>query len=246
MHTHPRHAGFTLLEMSIVIAIIGLLVGGLLGTQAFLKSSELTTLMNQSKYYINAFNQFQSRYQFPPGDLANAGSIWSGVGNGDGNGLIRAGGSTNELFLAFQHLAKAGYITGNYSGATTGGGGTFYATAGVNVPQMASKNVSVILDHPNALDGNVSGESPYFDGLYNHVLRLAGLLPTANGLPGSGFLSPQNALKLDSKFDDGVPNAGWVMTGNATVLPNCSTSGGSLYSTAYTADDACYFILRIQ
>ncbi|MFM9889554.1 MAG: type II secretion system protein [Rickettsiales bacterium] len=248
MQRSTRQAGFTLIEMTLVIAIIGLLVGGLLGIQAYLKSAELTTLMNQSKYYINAYNQFKDRYQFPPGDLATAGSIWSGVNGGDGNGLIRAAGSTNtvELFLAFQHLAKAGLIDGNYTGATTGGGGTFYATAGTNVPLMAVRNVSVILDHPNALDGNVIGESPYFDGLYGHVLRVAGLLPNANSIPATGFMSPQTALKLDSKFDDGVPNAGWVMTGNATVLPNCSISSGTLYSVAYTADDACYFIMRIQ
>lgn len=248
MKQSPARDGFTLLEMSIVIAIIGLLVGGLLGIQAYLKSAELTTLVNQSKYYINAFNQFNDRYQSPPGDLATAGSIWSGVGNGDGNGLIRAAGAANtvELFLAFQHLAKAGYIDGNYSGATTGGGGTFYATAGTNVPLMAVKNVSAILDHPNALNGNVSGENPYFDGLYGHVLRVAGLLPNANGLPGTGFMSPQTALRLDSKFDDGVPNSGWIETGNATALPNCSISSGTLYSVSYTADDACYFIMRIQ
>jgi prepilin-type N-terminal cleavage/methylation domain-containing protein len=115
--------GFSLVELSIVIVIIGLLVGGIMSLQTYVANSKLNTMMNESKIYISAFNQFQTRYNAPPGDYASASSAWSGAGNGDGNGLIRANGgagNTAEYYYAFQHLALAGFIQGSYTGAANG------------------------------------------------------------------------------------------------------------------------------
>ena len=253
-------AAFTLVEIAIVIVIIGLLTGSMVAGFSYIKNAEIATMMSETKYYTNAFLQFQERYHAVPGDLGGApgatmaSDIWPGVGNGDGNGLIRAngaGGNTAELFYVFQHLAHAGLIDGNYTGLSSDGTTTTaYAKAGVNVPGSASFGVSYLFNHPDALDGNVSGglDPFYFDGLYTHVLIVAGLTPTGNSLPNVPFLTPKQALALDTKFDDGKPGTGWVMTPVPAALPTCATSNTpstAVYNTTYNAN-ACYLVLRTQ
>ena len=240
----PRH-GFTLVELAVVLVIIGLLVGGLLGTASIMRNARLSTMMNESKYYTNAFIQFQTRYNAPPGDYATASLTWvadAAGHNGDGNGLIRAGtvAVPLERYYAFQHLALASFIQGKYTGAgDTGGTG---ATIGRNVPGSAIDNSAFVFDHPDALDGVVSGETYYFDGVYGNVLRIAGLNPGATTEPDQLFLTPKQALQVDEKFDDGLPGEGNVMTqkGTATCAPS-----STVYVTA-TESPACSLIIRMQ
>lgn len=241
-------AAFTLLEMAIVIAIVGLVAGAIVAGSSYIRNAELTTMMANAKTYINAFGQFQQRYAALPGDMPTASTTWSGGLNGDGNGRVRAPANTIEVFYVFQHLSLAGFIDGGYTGATTGGGGTFYAKGGVNVPRSPINGVALMFDHPDATDGNVSSDSLYFDGLYGHVLRIAGLSEAATSLPATVFLTPEQALKVDSKFDDGKPGTGWVVTPKFSALGNCSTSNttsSSVYNVSYSSE-ACYLFLRMQ
>src|SRR5262249_22484389 len=117
--------GFSLLEMSIVLGIIGVMVAGVLVGRTMLLSSQLQTVMTDAGHYISAVGNFKNSFQGLPGDLANAESNWgtdssgcpsgggtSGTckGNGDGKvGPVCTGGSfdtTNqaEVFRVWQHL----------------------------------------------------------------------------------------------------------------------------------------------
>ena len=245
--THPS-SGFTLIEMAIVLVIIGLLVGGVLQGQTFLNNAKLNAMMTESKGYINAFNQFIATKHAVPGDYS---SINTGVATqhyGDGNGVIRAGATPNtgELFGAFEHLAKAGLIPGSYTGVT-GSGGTAVAVPGVNIPQStALSNATYLFNHPDALDGNVSGDTTYFNGKYGHVLTVAG--NTAGGLPSTGIVTPVQALAIDDKYDDGAPGTGWITVkkpaaANTTDCANDVTTTAA-YNTALTTK-VCYFFLNI-
>ena len=241
--------GFTLIELSVVLVIIALLVGGLIGLRSYTVNARLNTLMNESKIYINAFNQFQNRYNAPPGDFATASSTWTGAGNGDGNGLIRAGSTAVPLerYYAFQHLALAGFIPGTYTGAANGTGG---ATIGVNVPGAAIDKVAYIFDHPDATDGFVSSDALYFDGTYGNVLRIAGLYDSATTIPDKAFLTPKQAYQIDDKFDDGRPGLGNITVPISTTMANCATSAATSanYDTSATYADQlkCYLILKLN
>ena len=68
--------GFSLVELSIVIVIIGILVGGIAGLQSYIRNAEIKNMLTESKVFISAFNQFQTRYKAPPGDFINASGIW--------------------------------------------------------------------------------------------------------------------------------------------------------------------------
>ena len=85
--------GFSLVELSIVLVIIGILVGGIAGLQSYTENARIRNVITEGKVFISAFNQFQTRYKAPPGDFINASGVWASASPGDGNGLIRATGS---------------------------------------------------------------------------------------------------------------------------------------------------------
>lgn len=250
--TRPALRAFTLVELAIALVIIGLLIGGIAAFGTFSKNAKLNTMMNESKILISAFNQFQTRYGAPPGDMSNASGSWSGAGNGNGNGVIRAktgciGTPATcddlERYYAFQHLALAGFIQGTYTGALSAGG----ANIGVNVVGTSVDKSAFMFDHPDAADGFVSGDTLYFDGFYGNILRVAGLNDNSANIPALGFITPKDALGLDLKFDDGQPGLGNVMTPKSTALANCASSAATTATYVTGNDDkTCYLFLRMQ
>lgn len=259
----PRRTGFTLLEMSIVIVIIALIVGGLAGIRTYTKNAENTNTMNEAKFFTDAFNKFQYQYSYPPGDFPTASTTWKESAaatsldglddNGDGNGLIRTngvvGGNKKEWFYSFQHLALAGMIAGKYTGKTASGVvGTDYVPAlGTNIPAASAKGVGFAFDHPAATDGIVStdSEGKYIDGIYPNVIIVAGSPAGNSTIPNQPFLTPKQALQLDEKFDDGLAG-----TGNITPPINSGTcTNVDTTAAAYlTSSDAktCYFIVKMS
>lgn len=76
--------GFTLIELSIVIVVIGLIIGGVLVGQDLIKMSEARALMSQMDKYQVAVHTFQLKYNCKPGDCKNATILGLGPdGNGD-------------------------------------------------------------------------------------------------------------------------------------------------------------------
>lgn len=254
-----RHA-FTLLEMAIVITIIGILLGGLVATRSFLHNAELNNLVNEAKFNINAFDQFRERYGAVPGDMPNASQSWTDGIDGDGNGMVRSTdsvglGNAHEIFLVFQHLSRAGLIMGNYTGATTGTTGTLYAKIGTNMPGTPIANTAFMFDHTNAGDGVIDGSggihtsTAYFNGLYGHVLFVAGLQENALGVPNENFLTPKEMYQIDEKYDDGMPGGGWVLSqkylGGSADCATAADPATALYNVTYKGP-ACYMILKLQ
>lgn len=252
-------SGFTLVEVSIVLVIIALLVGGLAGLRTYTRNAAITTVMNEGKIYIAAFNQFQTRYNAPPGDYPTANAAWTAAANGDGNGLIRANsvagtGNRDELFYTFEHLALAGFITGTYTGSTTGGGGTYYAGIGANVPGASIEKVAFLFDHPDYEDGMPDGfisggaSALFFDGQYSNSLRIAGLNDADTDIPTRGFLAPKQALQLDEKYDDGKPGTGMVVTPKSSGVADCAdndTASTAVYETDKDNKN-CWILVKIQ
>lgn len=253
--------GFSLVEMAVVIAIVGLLVGAIMAGSSYLSSSERSTSINEAKYYLGAFNQFIDLYQVPPGDMSNASSNWTGAGNGNGNGLVREdptgtdgdGDDNEELFYAPQHLAKAGLIIGNYAGAAGPNGNRHgmlkpSGTTNANMPASAIADVGFYFDYPDgAVGGMMSGDADFFDGFWGHFLRMGKQPSTGNNPPNNAFLTPREALELDEKFDDSRPALGWIRVLKPAEMANCASADdtSSTYNTAYDLE-ACSFLLVQQ
>ena len=241
IYPHPlrphctRHA-FSLMEMALVIAIIGLLIGGVVATQSYIKNAELSTMVNEAKFHLDALKQFERAYQGLPGDLANASSYWSSAANGNGNGII-GNGNSPEYFSAFTHLRLGKFITPNYTGVA-GSAGALDGDVGVNIPQLTGTGIGLYAETAGN-GGYHTGFGTYYDGYYGTYVVVA-RETTGNSLPSNGFLAPESALQLDAKFDNGVPSTGTVRARGAT-----SCSSATAYDVASTAE-SCSFIMTYQ
>jgi prepilin-type N-terminal cleavage/methylation domain-containing protein len=142
--------GFTLIELSIVLVIIGLLAGGVLVGKDLIKASQLRRITTERESLETAINTFRLKFNCLPGDCKNATQFFGSAGgtglftdagcqtpaalnlgatgtcDGDGNRLIATSGdmSTIEHYGIWQHLALARLISGTYaaSGALIGYG----------------------------------------------------------------------------------------------------------------------------
>lgn len=228
-------AGFTLVELSIVLVIIGLLLGGVIIGKEMIRSAQLRSVITDVQGYLAASMMFQDKYQCLPGDCANATTFMSGVTNGNGNGQLDGPAGANaagEIFGIWQHLTAARYIKGSFSGKA-GPGLAWDAVIGVNVPASKIPNTGYSWNY----EGVINGNSVMYNGSYRHVIYLgteAGL-----GLTAGMFLTPAEAYAIDVKMDDGNPATGNTVTlsmnSNATTnaLPNtCSTGANSAGASA--------------
>jgi len=109
--------GFNLVEMGIVLAIVGLLMGGaVMKGPALITSAKNKNLVKQYQALTAAVYGYQEKYGQFPGDDSAATTHLAGTGytvtNGDGNGQIA------EYFPAPEHLAASDFITGSYNGTS--------------------------------------------------------------------------------------------------------------------------------
>jgi prepilin-type N-terminal cleavage/methylation domain-containing protein len=133
-----KNSGFTLVELSIVLLIIGLLASGILVGQDMIRAAELRSITTEKDQIQTAVMLFKNKYLGLPGDLSNATAFWGTMptgtcpnasggngtqtcnGNGDGNIIINAVLNYNsESVLIWQHLSNAGLIEGKYTGIWT-------------------------------------------------------------------------------------------------------------------------------
>src|ERR1700751_5263987 len=87
--------GFTLIELSIVLVIIGLIVGGVLVGQDLIRAAEVRATISQIEKYKTAVNTFPGKYNATPGDMNASTATAFGfatrgtnAGQGDGNGVL--------------------------------------------------------------------------------------------------------------------------------------------------------------
>lgn len=117
-----QQAGFTLVEIAIVLVIIGLLLGGVLKGQEIITNAKIKNLESDFNGISAAIYSYQDRYRAIPGDDKNAGARWTGISAGDGNSKIAAGATIHkfdsttageESRLFWLHLRNAGLVTGS-------------------------------------------------------------------------------------------------------------------------------------
>ncbi|MEY4592049.1 MAG: hypothetical protein RIR18_944 [Pseudomonadota bacterium] len=119
--------GFTLIELSMVLVIIGLLLAGVLKGTELINQARMRNIGSSLEGLSVAFQTYQERYRSLPGDDAVAQSRWpSSASNGNGDRIVcgayhgGTGGSAcsgaSESSLIWQHLRSAGLLAGSGSG----------------------------------------------------------------------------------------------------------------------------------
>src|SRR5579884_2852921 len=79
-----RH-GFTLVELSIMLVIIGLIAGGILVGRHLVRVTEITSVLTDRQAFIRGVQNFREKYNALPGDMANATSFWGIAGGNSGD-----------------------------------------------------------------------------------------------------------------------------------------------------------------
>lgn len=253
MHSPTR--GFTLVELSIVLVIVGLLAGGVMAGKSIIRGGQMRAVAAEYQRYHTAINAFREKYRAIPGDMINATDYWgdnSGVGgcadaaitdgstcNGNGDTLINAAGAastTGELFQFWNQLALAGLIEGTYTGIA-GTGANIQSVIGENVPASKFKPAGWSIYG----SGIVSGNGALFDGDYTNYLVVGAAHATSLSL--SIVFSPRTAWAIDTKLDDGMPATGIAVTRYWANCTNATTSAqlDAVYLLNDTTNCALYF-----
>jgi prepilin-type N-terminal cleavage/methylation domain-containing protein len=77
MSKKQQNQGFTLIELSIVLVIIGLLIAGITSGAAMIKQSQLRSIINEMTNYKISYINFVSKYNAVPRDFnPRSGNLW--------------------------------------------------------------------------------------------------------------------------------------------------------------------------
>jgi len=220
----PRsQAGFTLIEIAVVLVIIGLLLGGVLQGQQLIENSRVRSATNDFNGIAAAAFSYQDRYGRLPGDDPNAeaarGDSWASVPAptaSQGNGILNVsasifapGNATDENALFFQHMRAAGFIQGD--AAETGQGA---------LPQNPFGGLTTVTSE-----------------LTN---SMSGIKICMSQVGGSA------AIALDTQLDDSAPDNGRLRATLATAGAHTEPEADNADSAvAYSEDDVYTICYRI-
>lgn len=193
-----RQSGFSLVEVAIALAIIGLIVAGILKGQDLLENARLKSVISQVDEYRLATHTFYDRFGALPGDFDQA-SIYinSQLRNGNRNGILEgaglsASGHNHECVSFWEHLAAAQLISA--PGKTRDGQAHF----GQGAPICRLGGGFTVKSNPEAEMNGV-----WF------------ILGQENGAEGNGaLLTPHQALSLMLRFDSPDPLNGKIQARN--------------------------------
>ena len=221
--------GFTLVELSIVLVIIGLLIGGILVGQSLNESAKVRAQVGAFQQYDIALRGFYQKFKGIPGD-----SYENPTTNGfpptedgvlrDFIGLVPINWIWSESSSYFPALSQYGFIKDNYRmvhGSAAVGKGSPYPRLMVNAGEFRALLALT----------NTSGEVFYYVGINNGVTHSN---PTIGSM-SPGIMSPEQAAAIDNKMDDGLPSTGDV---TATTTTRVGTVGAAL-PYAVDAASAC-------
>lgn len=245
-------AAFSLVELSIVLVILGLLTGGVLTGQNLIRAAELRSITTEYHTYQTAVMTFRERYFALPGDMSNATDFWEAAAtcpgddttpstdkttcNGNGNGRIGEIGEVGERYRFWQHLSNAGLVEGSFTGVQ-GSGGTGHGVGGENIPNAKISNGAW---YASEREPNIVGQF-IFD--VESIFIMGN--PTVTTLPIAAILKPDEMWNLDKKIDDGLPGRGKIIPWSYVDCTDAASTTD--YDSAYslqTTSIECSIIFR--
>lgn len=193
-----QQAGFTLVEIAIVLVIIGLLLGGVLKGQELINSAKVKNFANDFRNIPLFIYGYQDRFRAIPGDdaavathLGAAATLATtpagSVGNGTINGNWDTVTLTDESMLFWQHVRLANLAAGSTTVAADATYWPVNADGGRIGIEAGSSN---FVQNINAAG---AGNGTFLQGAY--VICSTGILG-------------RFALQLDTTLDDGNPQTG--------------------------------------
>ena len=258
MNENDTQRGFTLIELSIVLVIIGLIAGAVLVGRDLIRAAQVRATITQIEKYNTAANTFYGKYGYRPGDIPAAPAAQFGfvargqyAGEGDGNGIIEgvwhnsAGKNGNtlegagETSVFWVDLSTAGLIEGGFSTASE----TVVPTADITF--TTTPNIDAFLPQAKIGKGNYiyvfSGGISGSDATNYFGLSQITIIKNPSNddtIEGNKSLTVQEAYSIDNKIDDGLPQSGNV---TAIYVNGAATYTGGLPGTViWPWSGSCY------
>jgi len=224
---------FSLIELSIVVAIIALLLTVGLSAGKVVKQYELKRIVAMTESYANSFRAFYDIYKVTPGDTDQGYNLFNHTDsdtncederinaakpkgcNGDNDGTVSSLGSAGdaaESILAYYHLFKADLISYNNKNDininnVSGGGGL----SGCDDKSILSPGVNIPLL-------NIRNSGVYLvsiDSFTTTQLEVAAGAACSMGAMIQVF-SPTELSALDRKYDNSVADTGLITARGAS------------------------------
>lgn len=223
--------GFTLIELSVVLVIIGLIAGGILLGQDLIHAAELRATIAQIEQFESGVNTFKTKYGCLPGDCADAASVgFDPTTAGTGDGLIGAlpgagacayllGGCSDQVVGEYTnfwyHLSIAAFIPYHIKPFDPINFNDSFYTGIASPPAKIARLYS-----SNGLP--VNGWAVHIEARFLPAALPVDYLPTHNMVLGSAYTYPSGLFTgyapidikvIDDKIDDGMPLSGRARSG---------------------------------
>lgn len=245
-------SAFSLIELSIVLVIIGLIVGGILTGRDLMQSAGVRAQISQIEKYHTAVNTFRGKYGYLPGDIPDTIASRFGfqsrgpdAGEGDGNGILEGPGATStttygyiqskgENGVFWVDLSVAGLVDGSFNLAQSGGFPTVHPVTNIDTffPRAKLERGNYVYVY----SGGVGTDSLNYFGI-SAVTKIEDTPCTAcvNSTPGMSVLEAYN---IDKKADDGLPMSGKIRAFYLQEWPSWPAGGGGTGATSNVAATA--------
>ncbi len=244
-----RRQAFTLIELSIVLVVIGLIVGGVMVGRNLIYVANVRKTVAQVEQFNTAVNAFKSKYNCLPGDCINASNFaFNPSSNGNGDGVVgwctsnqicyqSTNGNSSEYVNFWYHLSASGSIPYSLQSAAPN------PITGINTPApilhaSACTHAGWTVKSDMQFQNTTSGT-----GMVEHNFLLSDhVLPFSNPVEEGGCYAPADMRALDAKMDDGFPLSGMVRAWSRVLsgvggAPVYQTKNGDVHPQDVLGDD---------
>ena len=168
-NNRSRQAGFTLIEIAVVLVIVGLLIGGIMKGQEMINSAKVKNLGQDLRNVGTYAMAYQDKFRAVPGDDAAADQHVGAPATAKGNGDGRISGNDEPGFF-WQHVRLAGIASGEGTTAPKNAlGGDIKVTSdkpvstwaaslfacATNVTGAVARQLDTTMDDTNTVSGSL-------------------------------------------------------------------------------------------
>ncbi|MET0154862.1 MAG: type II secretion system protein [Rickettsiales bacterium] len=211
---HASTKGFSLVEMSIALIIVGLLTSAIFGGMKLVSYAKIRALNAAKDARQSEIYGFFSKYGEYPGDFSEATTYWNlpsvTAGDGDGAVAFKNADGAYEGYNAWQHLSLAKMTDRDYAGAI---GGLATPIPETHVPT-------------SVFGGGFFMANGYGGHDDANTLAIGAPKSMTDALSLNGLLAPKDARDADKKYDDGNPSQGIMH-----AIDGADVSGGDCVTT---------------
>lgn len=250
-----RQTGFTLIELSIVLVILAVIVGGVVTGQNLIKTAQLNSFVSDIERFESAFSRFQVQYQQLPGDMDNAYDLWGSdcatteaYCNGDGDLLVEK----TDGRRAWKHMSLAKLID-DYIAVVSDTAANTDCITGETMPITAFDSLVTNFNNTDDYHEAVSSSTVSIPG----QVMIFGLQSSGeqfDACPTSSFpyFTAEQLYTIDRKIDDGFAYSGKVMNSenDTGCTDSANTGSGDVddgnYDLANNGTNLCRLFVRLR